>query len=239
MVIYFVIHEAFEAAGYFERWANESGYQSHYSRVYLGDELPCKDTYFDCLIVLGGPQNPSTSTAECRYFDSTAEQALIRNAIAANKIVIGVCLGAQLIGEALGAKHEKSPYKEIGYFPIQLTAEGRNNLLLQAFSSSEIVGHWHNDMPGLTASAQVLATSAGCPRQIIRYGEFVYGFQCHLEFINTDLALLIEHSANDFINRDSANFVQSELAISRTSTRRMNQLLADFLDQMFAAYSRA
>ncbi|MGI2114446.1 glutamine amidotransferase-related protein [Shewanella frigidimarina] len=238
MDIHFVIHEAFEGAGYLEHWANERGYKSHYSRVYLGDALPTKETYFDCLIILGGPQNPLTNTIECSYFDSTAEQVLIRNAIDDCKIVIGVCLGAQLIGEALGAKHEKSPHKEIGYFPIQLTEEGRKDPLLQSFGSSEVVGHWHNDMPGLTNTAQVLAVSAGCPRQIVRYSDFVYGFQCHLEFMSTDLDLLIDHSANDFINRESSSFVQAELTITSTPTRRMNLLLSDFLDKMVVTYLR-
>ncbi|BAJ03159.1 type 1 glutamine amidotransferase [Shewanella violacea] len=236
MKFHFVIHEAFEGAGYFEYWLHKRGYQSSYSRVYLGQPLPNDAKNFDCLIILGGPQNPSTSIAECSYFDSAREQALIRNAHDDSKAVIGVCLGAQLIGEALGAQYEKSPQTEIGYFPIKLTLEGINDPLLEAFGLSEVVGHWHKDMPGLTDSAKVLAVSEGCPRQIICYSDLVYGFQCHLEFINSDLPDLIEQSSEDFSTRDKHRLVQSESRILDTPTSHMNQLLGIFLDKLVATY---
>jgi GMP synthase (glutamine-hydrolysing) len=81
----------------------------------------------DLLIVMGGPQSPATTTDECPHFDAAAERALISKCVAADKAVIGVCLGSQLIGEALGAKFDHSPEMEIGKFPITLTPQGRTN----------------------------------------------------------------------------------------------------------------
>lgn len=236
MKIHFIIHEDFEGAGYFQQWLTQHAYQSSYSRVYLDESLPSDCTDFDFLIILGGPQNPATTVAECAHFDSAAEQALISNAYLEHKIVLGICLGAQLIGETLGAQHEKSPEKEIGYYPIKLTQQGINDPLLSGFNLSEIVGHWHADMPGLTDSAKVLASSQGCPRQIVRYAPLVYGFQCHLEFLSSDFPGLIAHNLDDFSTAAEHRFVQSEESILSINTEHMNHLLADFLDNLVAAY---
>ncbi|MDG2512957.1 hypothetical protein P7B04_09645 [Sphingobium yanoikuyae] len=79
------------------------------------------------LIVMGGPQSPATTTDECPHFDAAAERGLIARFVEAGKPVVGICLGSQLIGEALGAAHGHSPEKKIGKFPISLTPEGRAN----------------------------------------------------------------------------------------------------------------
>ena len=83
--------------------------------------MPVSAEHFDLLIVLGGPQTPATTKGECPYFDAEAEEALIAKAISSGRAVVGMCLGAQLIGEALGAKYESSPQKEMGKFAITLT----------------------------------------------------------------------------------------------------------------------
>ncbi|MGG2091426.1 hypothetical protein AB1283_01510 [Bacillus sp. S13(2024)] len=126
--------------------------------------------------------------------DAAAEISVIKKCIESNKAIIGVCLGAQLIGEALGTPYEHSPEKEIGTFPITLTEEGKTNELFSHFATTSTVGHWHNDMPGLTKNSKVLAFSEGCARQIVEYSELVYGFQCHMEFTPELIELLIEHS---------------------------------------------
>src|SRR5262249_25394743 len=144
----------------------------------------------DLLVVMGGPQSPTTTPAECPHFDAAAECDLIVRCVRARKAVVGVCLGAQLIGTALGAQHEASPEKEIGKFPITLQPHPK----FAGFGDMLDVGHWHSDMPGLTEGAVVIARSAGCPRQIIEYGDLVYGFQCHMEFTPEVVELLIAAS---------------------------------------------
>lgn len=111
MQIHFIVHEVFEAPGAYLHWAQERGHDTSWSRVYAGDTLPENADAFDMLVVLGGPQSPRTTLAECPYFDTHAEQRLIAQAIAAGRIVIGICLGSQLIGEALGAAVMQSPEK--------------------------------------------------------------------------------------------------------------------------------
>jgi GMP synthase (glutamine-hydrolysing) len=235
MRAHFVIHEAFEAPGAYETWVRDRGFQATYSRVYLHEPLPAGADAFDLLIVMGGPQSPATTREECAHFDSLAEQALIREAIAANKAVVGVCLGAQLIGEALGAPHARSPETEIGNFSITLTEAGRANTKLASFTTSLEVGHWHGDMPGLTADASVLATSEGCPRQIVEYTPRVYGFQCHMEFTPEVVELLIAASEDELRAKAHHPYVQSPATLRANHFDAMNRQLFSFLDALAAA----
>jgi GMP synthase (glutamine-hydrolysing) len=233
--VHFIQHESYEAPGAFESWVHDRGHFSTYSRVYQGQALPECESDIDVLVVLGGPQSPTTSTAECAHFDSAAECDLIRSCIAAGKVVVGVCLGAQLIGHSLGADAAPSPYPEIGNFPITLTAAGQADDKVAHFGPGLVVGHWHNDMPGLTADATVLAVSRGCPRQIVEYGELVYGLQCHLEFTAAVVEQLIAHTEPQLFE-PSTILVQQPDALRSYDYGAMNQMLHAFLDKLAAAY---
>lgn len=175
MQIQILVHEAFEGPGAILEWAQSRGLAVAVSALYDNDPLP-KAGEAELLVVMGGPQSPDTQ--DCPYFDSQAEQQLICDTLAQGKGVLGVCLGAQLIGAALGARHQASPEPEIGVYPIVLTGP---DPLLAGFPKELLVGHWHQDMPGLPEGAKVLAQSAGCPRQIVRFADKAWGFQCHLE----------------------------------------------------------
>ena len=234
MHIHFIIHEHFEAPGAYEIWGKSRGCSLSYTRVYQGDSLPEELGGTDLLIIMGGPQSPDTTREECPWFDAQAEKALISRAIEAGKTVIGVCLGSQLIGEALGAAFCHSPEKEIGKFPVMLTDAGKANPLFEGFGSVLNVGHWHNDMPGLTPQAKVLAYSEGCPRQIVQYSERVYGFQCHMELTPEVVELLIEHSQNDLRRAGEFRFVETAEKLRSHDYREMNQVLFSFLDKLTA-----
>lgn len=115
---------------------------------------------------MGGPQSPRDAK-NLPYLQE--EINFLRSSIKADRYVLGFCLGAQLISEALGGKTLKSPQKEVDIFPVQLTYEGIQNRLFQDFSAHFLVIHWHNDMPPWTEGATLLATSEGCPAQAYQY----------------------------------------------------------------------
>lgn len=232
MNVHFIQHEAFEAPGAYLKWAQERNHTISFSKVYEGEPLPLEVDAVDWLIVMGGPQSPATTREECPYFDAQAEIALIQKFIHARKTVIGVCLGAQLIGEALGAKVERSPEKEIGVWPIQLTDEGLKDEKVNHFGSVLHVGHWHSDMPGLTHESKVLATSMGCPRQIVAYSDLVYGFQCHMEFNPEVVELLIAEELEFLTNDTSHRFVQKPDVMRSYDYTGMNEKLFRFLDKL-------
>ena len=133
---------------------------------------------FDFAVSMGGPQNPGDAS-HLSYLQDEIE--FLKSAINDEKHVLGFCLGAQLIGEALGGKTLRSPEKEVGVFPIKLTKEGREDPLFCNFPPSFPVIHWHNDMPGVTKDAVLLASSEGCPIQGYRYKTRAYGLQFHME----------------------------------------------------------
>jgi GMP synthase (glutamine-hydrolysing) len=234
MHIHFIIHEHFEAPGAYESWAKTRGNSTGYSRVYDGDSLPEKVDDIDFLIVMGGPQDPVTTIEQCAHFDAKGEKAVITKAIDAGKVVLGICLGSQLIGEALGAHYEHSPEREIGKFPITLTKDGSTHPLFDHFGTVLEVGHWHNDMPGLTPDAKIIAYSEGCPRQIVAYSDFVFGFQCHMELTKDVVALLIEN--DDLSEAANYRFVDEPEVLMNHDYDEMNQKLHEFLDKLAKAY---
>lgn len=239
MNIHFIQHEAFEAPGAYLDWAMSRGYHTTFSKVYANQSLPDTIDHIDVLIILGGPQDPSTTKEECSHFDAKAEINLIREAINAQKAVVGICLGSQLIGEALGASYDFSPEKEIGVFPIELTEDGLKDKKIVHFGEFLSVGHWHNDMPGLTTQCKILAKSEGCPRQIVAYSDLVYGFQCHLELTTEVVEMLIDSDPELVLKSSRYKFVQNPEEIRSFDYRDMNDKLFTFLDQLVKTYIKS
>ena len=233
MKLHIVMHESFEVPGAIERWANTNNYALTYTRLYQGDTLP-SSCDFDFLILMGGPQSPATTVQECPYFDAVQEIRFLRMAIEHNKNILGICLGAQLIGEALGAHFEHSPHKEIGVFECTLTAAGKQHPFFSTFPQKFPVGHWHWDMPGLTADAEILAASAGCPRQIVQYSPRIYGFQCHFEFTRETVDDMIQHCAHELEEYTTCPYVHSAQQLRTSDYNDMNRLLFNFLDGLVA-----
>ena len=173
---------------------------------------------------------------EYPYFDAKAEMSLIKKCIDAGKAVVGVCLGSQLIGESLGFKFGHSPEKEIGNFAIELTEQGLQDEKINHFGKNLVVGHWHNDMPGLKNDNQILAFSKGCPRQIVKYSNIVYGFQCHMELTKEVVKELI-NSEKDLLNLSKTHsLVQSPEEILDFDYSEMNEKLYVFLDKLTQDY---
>jgi GMP synthase (glutamine-hydrolysing) len=128
------------------------------------------------LVVLGG-----TMCANDSLPGLAAELTLIKQAIAAGVPVLGICLGAQLMAKALGARVYRNPQPEIGWAPVHLTSAGRRDPIFQGMESPAQFFHWHQDTFDLPSGAEVLAYSDRCRYQAIRYGESAYGIQFHPE----------------------------------------------------------
>jgi GMP synthase (glutamine-hydrolysing) len=231
MRMHIIMHESFESPAAIEIWARKKDCTITYTRLYEGDIFP-EECVFDFLIVMGGPQSPATTTEECPYFDAKQEISFIKKAIDQKKIVFGVCLGAQLIGEALGARFEHSPNREIGVFPLTLTDDGKQDPIVGTFPETFNVGHWHGDMPGLTPDSKVLAVSEGCPRQIVRYSPTIYGFQCHFEFTPKAIEAMIENNAHELEEHKDLPYIETPEQLHAHDYSEMNNILFQFLDQL-------
>jgi len=234
MKVHFVLHETFEVPGAYLKWAQERGHQVTTTKVYESEVLPESVDELDFLIVMGGPQSPDEDREAFPYYDPQAEIQLIQKAIKSDRYIVGVCLGAQLLSVAYGAEYEHSPEREIGVFPITLTEAGLEDEHVKVLGPTLITGHWHGDMPGLSEDAVVLATSQGCPRQIIRFSPKHYAFQAHLEFDPEAVNLLIAADGEEVLEEQSSKltFVQNPQDIRAYDYREMNAKLYAFLDSL-------
>jgi len=142
------------------------------------DPIFPKSDHFTHIVLLGGPMNVYE---EDRYPFLKEEDLFIKEAIQRGKFVLGICLGAQLIAKALGAKVFKSPAKEIGWFEVSLTGWGLQDPLFFNLPRTFPVFQWHEDTFEIPKLAKLIATSTTVSHQAFHYGEKVYGLQFHLE----------------------------------------------------------
>ncbi len=195
MHIHYLQHVPFEGLGSIQTWAIDHGHSLSATRFYQNDPLPeLKD--FDWLIVMGGPMN---IYEEEKYRWLKTEKAFIKEAITANKTVIGICLGAQLIADVLGAKVYQGKHKEIGWFPIELTAEASNYPVFADLPQKITVFHWHGDTFDLPPGAVHLALSEGCTNQAFIYNHRVLGLQFHLESTPESLEQIITNCRDEMV----------------------------------------
>lgn len=154
----------------------------------------------DGLVIMGGPQSVNDDIAFLRH-----ELRLIESALRLEKPLLGICLGAQLIAKALGAKVYRGRMKEIGWYDLHLSPAAREDLLLEAWPASLKMFQWHGETFDLPRNAQVLAASEAYDHQAFRYGDRVYGLQFHpemnLEMIEEWLAVGAKELAESSLPR--------------------------------------
>ncbi len=167
-------HLAFEDLGHFAPVLSADGYDVRYCDVGL-DTLAAAAAA-DLLIVLGGPIGVYE---ENKYPFLAGEIALLKARLAARRPTLGICLGAQLMARALGARVYPGPAKEIGFAPLTLTGAGRVSCLA-GFEGKPVL-HWHGDTFDLPAGATLLASTEICTQQAFAYGRNAIGFQFHPE----------------------------------------------------------
>jgi GMP synthase (glutamine-hydrolysing) len=191
------------------------------------DEKPPAVGDFDLLVVMGGSMN----IYQHRDFPwLVAEKEYLRTVMAANKPILGICLGAQLLADILGGKVYQNPEKEIGWFPVRFLDRSAP---FAAFPESMKVMHWHGDTFELPPGARLVAESAGCPRQAFVWGDRVVGLQFHLEMGAVNVSDLANVSVDDLT---PGRFVQSaaELMETPADLPQAHAALDDLLDALSA-----
>lgn len=169
-------HLAFEDLGCFEPALARAGYKVHYYDVGVDELWALEPVKTDLIVVLGGPIG---AYEDDKYPFLTEEVDILEQRLRAGRPTIGICLGAQLMARALGAKVYPGPEKEIGFAPLTLTAEGRASCLA-AFSDASVL-HWHGDSFELPDGAVRLASTAVCENQAFAFGRNAIAFQFHPE----------------------------------------------------------
>ncbi len=172
-------HVPYEPLGTLDPLLKEAGFRIRYVNFGRTPEARPQLERYEALIILGGPMNSDQIDT---YPNLITEVDIIREALARDMSILGICLGAQLLAKALGGSVARNARREIGWYDVELTAAGRDDPVLQAFSRSQEVFQWHEDGISLPPDGAVLlASSEISPVQAFRHGEHAYGFQFHLE----------------------------------------------------------
>lgn len=196
MRVHYLQHVSFEGIGAIEEWTRSRGHAVSGTQMFRLPEAGSGGTPqpddLDLLVVMGGPMN---IYQESRYPWLSAEKELIASVIAANKLVLGICLGAQMAANVLGGTVTKGAHREIGWYPVDLTQAARAVPVFAEFPARFSALHWHGDTFSIPPGAVRVASSEACANQAFAYnGGRVVGLQFHLEETRDSLALLVEHA---------------------------------------------
>jgi GMP synthase-like glutamine amidotransferase len=221
-------HVAFETPGNIEEWIKQKGHSLFFTQLFNNEQFPLLDD-FDALIIMGGPMSVHD---EKEFVWLKKEKEFIAKTIEHKKKVIGICLGAQLIAQVLGAKVYNNKEKEIGFMPVRFSENALQDNLFKDFNEEEIVFHWHGETFDLPEGAIHLADTNVCAHQAYMIGNNILCLQFHLEVTPEIIRDLVEHEGHELI---PAPYIHSaEKILSEVHYLESNKkILFSMLDQFF------
>jgi GMP synthase-like glutamine amidotransferase len=225
MRIHVLQHAAFEGPAAIEDWARHAGHAVNRSRLYEGEALPDLAA-FDLLVVMGGTMSVND---EHLHPWLKEEKALVRSAIESERAVLGICLGAQMIASAMGARVYRGSEKEIGWFPVRrVTTSGAGALFPETFTPL----HWHGETFDLPAGSIKLAETDAVPNQAFQLGSAI-GLQFHLEATPESVRQLVDNAAHEIeADKPFQQPVSELLAQSPQACSDAHAILYKVLDHM-------
>jgi GMP synthase-like glutamine amidotransferase len=227
MHIHYFQHNHFEDMGYIGDWAKSKNITTSVTRFDLKPELPSLED-FDWLVVMGGAMGVHDSD-QFPWIHSEIE--FIKQVIHSGKIVIGICLGSQMIASALGARVYKNTEPEMGFWPVKFSPEAQKDNVFKHFPANLMVMHFHFDTFGLPQGAVAMAESVITPIQAFRYGSNVFALQFHSELTESNTPIFISELTHEIV---PGRLVQqpSEMLQNISYCRINNQVFAKMLDEI-------
>lgn len=214
-------HVVVEGLGVFERFCHDAGIAIDTVELERGDAFPNLEGYA-ALWVMGGPMNVSD---EAEFPWLVEEKALIRKAVRElNLPYMGVCLGAQLLADALGGEVKPMSVPEVGLLPVTLAADGLNHPLMAGLPATLNVLQWHGqEVRQFPAGSTLLASSSHCPVQAYAVGDNAFGLQFHCETTDT--------TVKDWI-QIPAYRTDLEITLGATGADELKQAVRQHLTEM-------
>ncbi len=197
-------------------WAEKRGFEIDQTYVCNREELPALDD-FDWLMVMGGSQHV---WEEDKYPWLIIEKKFVADAIAHNKIILGICFGAQIIAQALGGNTFPNKHTEIGWLEVSLTPEGEKSFLFRGVPDRFLTFHWHSDHFSLPSGCTRLALSEPTENQaFICDGSPVVGLQFHPEYTRDLIRYLTLKEGDEWVK---GPFVSGKKAVL-SQTKRVGE----------------
>lgn len=193
--------------------------------LHKGDRFPETFDHLDAVISLGGPMNVYE---EGKYPFLREENIFLQGILERGIPFLGICLGSQLLAKASGSKVGRSPEKEIGFSPVQLTAAGKKDPLFQGVAEALDVFQWHEDMFEVPAAGTLLVSSSVCLNQAFRVGQCAYGVQFHIEI--TDKS--IREWSDEYFKAGDWSFAQKKKTMLEDYRKKKDQF-HDVADKIY------
>ncbi len=210
-------HSPSEGLGEIEPWARKKGHRVASTQWHVGETAP-KLAEVDWLMVMGGPMNIYEHRTHPWL---EPEKRFLAEAIRANKTILGICLGAQLIADALGGKVFQNAEVEIGWSPVRFLPEAARCKLFAGFPSELTPLHWHGDTFSLPPGATNVAESDGCTRQAFFSGDRIVGLQFHLEVGACEVARFLEAEPGESESLGTGRRIQTRTEIRKRAPEHL------------------
>ena len=231
MRIHYLQHEAFEDPGMIRQWAAARNFSLTSTLLYQAgaEDLPNIQS-LDALVIMGGSMGVYD---EAEYPWLTPEKLFIEQAIQAGKLVLGICLGAQLIAAVLGAKVTRNKHREIGWFPIEFSTAAVKHPILNGIASILTVFHWHGYRFAIPEGAIPLAVSFADDFSLYRYNDRILGLQFHLEMDDSSIAAMLDAGTDSLTGNGFVQNVETIKAFQAGDSTRsvLFTLLDNWLGQ--------
>ncbi|WP_151088858.1 type 1 glutamine amidotransferase [Hymenobacter baengnokdamensis] len=197
-----------EGPGYAAEWLAAHGYTLNYTRLFEPNPIFPALAEFDVLLILGGAMSVHDET---EFPWLVPEKAFLRTVLRAGKITLAVCLGAQLVAQALGGEVHRNPAPEIGFWPVRFASKALTHPLLRGWPDKATVLHWHVDTFTVPPGAVRVGMSAGCAAQGYVWGDGIIGLQFHPEMTEEMVEKLIQFEGHE--TAEEQEFVQTAAQI--------------------------